>query len=239
MNSNTGEQNPATLSSWESAFYTEFGVILISDMMAPALVNEVILRQHAIIEADDAVDSNQSFLTPGLSQLQFENGLSIAATPDRVQFLQRGEFADPEVNRCPIVATNFIRSLFSNPCSSVGINFSMVLPQKQNSAGQATRTTRFFNQPEVWSALRGNHPEMHFRTVYKSEERTLTVQVGPVIKDGDQSAVGEVYSANFHRVLASNDEEESRARLNEILRNWQLDLEEFKELATNLENVEP
>ena len=47
-----------------------------------------------------------------------------------------------------------------------------------------------------------------------------------------------MYPANFPRALASNDESESRAGLHEILKDLHLELEEIKELVSNLENVE-
>ena len=99
----------------------EFSVVLVANSNNPTIINPDFLLHNEIVNADLSLQGDP-ITTPLFSQVVFEGGIAVVATPDRVIFQQTGDPLALKDILCPKIAERYLKKVPHVPYSAVGIN---------------------------------------------------------------------------------------------------------------------
>lgn len=203
----------------------QLSVVLIADNVDPSMINPDFLRHNGIV--DHGLQTGQPPVsTPVFSQVAFEDGFTVTAQTDRVEFVQRGE-ALTEDAASPNVARRFLEKFPYPSYKAIGINLTGVRPLDPGSVGGVADA---LIERGAWMAFGDVSPVVSLKATYLYENRQITMDVHDAKKqntDGDEQR-GLLFAVNIHRDISETDQGRRIARLMSILSAWKDDLSNFQ-----------
>ena len=206
----------------------QLSVVLIADNVDPSIINPDFLRHNGIV--DHGLQTGQPPVsTPVFSQVAFEDGFTVTAQTDRVEFVQRGE-ALTEDAVSPNVARRFLEEFPYPSYKAIGINPTGINPLDPGSVGGVSDA---LIDRGAWMAFEDVSPVVSLKAVYPCENRQITMDVHDAKRlntDGSERP-GLLFAANIHRDVSETDQGRRIARLMSILSAWKDDLSNFQILV--------
>lgn len=206
-----------------------FSVVLVANSNNPSILNPDFLRYNDIVEPSLRVEGTP-ITTPAFSQVTFEGGLSVKADPNRVMFEQVGDSLATENVICPEMANRYLQKVPHVPYSAVGINpkgfrvSSTAVPEKVSAA---------LLDKGAWLSFKDVQPDIHLKTIYKFEKRTIVLDVVEAKKQAKNGVepLGILFQANIHRDISVTNQQNRITVVSNILASWKDDLSDFNALA--------
>ena len=208
----------------------ELSVVLVAKRNDPGIINPDFLRHNDIVDANLQV-KEPPISTPVFSQAVFENGLRVAAEPNRFIFGQQGEPLTEDVCISPEVARRFLEKVPHIPYSAIGINPKGIRSWDDESAGGVADALVGGGD---WMSFQDVRPDIHLKALYNYESRQISMDVGRAQNkksDGPESQVL-LFQVNIHRDIPATEESRCVERLLSILSKWKDDLYDFNNLVT-------
>ncbi len=181
-----------------------FSVVLVANSNNPSILNPDFLRYNEIVEPSLQVQGTP-ITTPAFSQVTFEGGLSVKADPNRVMFEQVGDSLATENVICPEMANRYLQKVPHVPYSAVGINPKGL----RVSPTAAEKVSTALLDKGAWLSFKDIQPDIHLKTVYKFEKRTIVLDVVEAKKQAKNGVepLGILFQANIHRDIPSTNQQ--------------------------------
>ena len=224
------EQNTANGTESEIGILrlSEIVVVLVDESNNPSVLNPDYLLSLGISEEKWTVENSIS--TPMYSEVEFNHGLSLRSTPNRVLVGQEGNSLIPEEIGAPKVAKNYIHSLPYSKCSAIGLNFTGY----REWSGSLTRSVSdALRDRGEWLSFQGAKPEVELKARFQQQSRAITLTVSVERpKQLDAVASEEMrFRANFRHDIEVENEDSPLGTLDSVLDSWQSVLAEFSVLT--------
>ena len=209
----------------------EISVVLVATSNNPSILNPDFLRYNKIVNSDRQVQ-DPHVSTPAYSQVTFEGGLTVKADPERVIFEQQGNALSVDDIVCPETARRYVKNVPHVPYRAVGINPKGFI---LSTAVSEEKVVNALVNNGAWMKFKDNTPNIQLKAIYRSNERTITLDIAEVRKKGtDGSEVpGLLFQGNFHRDIKDGKPQKRINRLTSVLQSWREDLSDFNLLVRN------
>jgi len=215
-------------------------VLEVSFVVVAVSHNPTILNHDYLIRKGLITEEWQPAAPPvcayPFAQVQYLNGVSVVAQPDKLAFTQQlagiDEINDPD--RLAKLASGYINSLPEVDYRQVGFNvkafvdFGITESQKEKPL-----LTPLLIKDGPWSSFQGVEPASGVRLVYTVHDKLLTMGVDQgtiTIKDGPQRH-GAAISGNIHRDFSADSLANRRGKITSAIAVWNADLSEIVEFA--------
>ncbi len=209
--------------------FVELAIVLVTSRSDPSILNPDFLRHNGIVDKGLPL-TRSPVSTPMFSQVEFDEGITIRADPDRFVFEQRGHPLSNEACLAPTIASKFIETVPTLGYVAVGVNPKRILPTNNS---ERSDTLNFFVDQGDWTSFDNIRPNGQFRTYYEFDDRTVSIELKPVVIKEDDEVVsnGLSYSANVHRDVSEEGEWKSAENARKILGRWEEDVKDFERLV--------
>lgn len=206
----------------------QLSVVLIADNVDPSMINPDFLRLNGIV--NHGLQTGQPPVsTPVFSQVAFEDGFTVTAQTDRVEFVQRGE-ALTEDAASPNVARRFLEKIPYPAYKAIGINPTGAKPLDPEYVGGVADA---LIERGAWMAFGDVSPIVSLKATYLYDNRKIAMDVQDAKRrDASGSELsGLLFAVNIHRDISETDQGRRIASLMSILSAWKDDLSDFKNLV--------
>ena len=208
----------------------EFSVVLVANSNNPTIINPDFLLHNEIVNADLSLQGDP-ITTPLFSQVVFEGGIAVVATPDRVIFQQTGDPLALKDILCPKIAERYLKKVPHVPYSAVGIN-----PKgyRQLPAERQEKVSDVLINKGAWMSFKDVVPEVYLKTIYQYDKRTIVLDIaeGKKRENDDIEIPGLLFQVNIHRDIPPTTNQQDRIKtISDILALWKQDLSDFDALV--------
>ena len=207
-------------------------IVLVADKFDPSMINPDFLRHSGIVDPNLQI-KQPAVSTPVFSEVIFEGGLSVVAQPDRFNVVQHRETLTEDI-ATPDIAKRFLEKVPYPSYKAIGINPTYFKRLNDASEGVATALIK----GGKWMAFGGVSPAYLLKAVYSYEGKQIAMDVQDVKmrESGSSESSGLLFAGNIHRDILETDQVRRIARLMLILSEWEGDLHDFKNLATQFDS---
>jgi hypothetical protein len=199
----------------------------------PTLITPEFLKYSQVVPADWEVAGNPIRNFQG-SQVNFQNGVSVMAQPQRISFAELAADKEADALVSAQLAVKLVDVLPSLNYVGVGVNLRGYI-----DFGSDTRQARDFMfqnllAPGAWKQL-GNAPVqagMNLGYTFDGRRLNLTINEATLqTSDGQTSAIA-LFNGNFDYDVANTIAPAAHTqRIKQIVSNWQQDLKLYKEVV--------
>ena len=224
----TEEKPPEIANDEKHIELVEFAVVLVAPSNDPSIINQDFLYRFNIVGPEFEVQQ-PTISTPVLSHISFTRGLSVVSVPDRVVFSQSGNPLGVAEVVSPGVAKRYVERVPHIAYTAVGINPKAF---RHSTVTNPANMSNALHDHGAGISFQGVVPEVQIKTNYAYSDRTIVFEVGESEGQIDGNAVsGILFQANIHRDFTNVEPPVNTEILLDILHGWQNDLNDFRELA--------
>lgn len=213
-----------------SVHLAQLSVVLVVNQVDPSILNPDFLRHNQIVDPDAQV-SAPSVSTPQLSQVTFQDGVTVKANQNQVIFEEAGDPLQPDCVRSPSMAIRFV-TLFPNIFyKAIGIN-PIAVPFLDGAVDERVAIENALVDKGQWLNLCGQSPKLGLRTVYRLQNKTVFLEIhDSEASEADARPPSVVaFRSNIHRDIDEPDQVARNQRLLSVLAKWEDDLKDFEKL---------
>ncbi|MGB6295899.1 MAG: hypothetical protein WBF90_06900 [Rivularia sp. (in: cyanobacteria)] len=210
----------------------ELAIAITAKNLNPNVVNLDFLKYTNIISSEWEL-ARQPVYTKNLTQLVFQNGIAIVAQPNRIVFGETIDAEDIQKLQISQIAEKYIEKLPNVEYQAVGINPKGFVTFTESNAATNYLLKNLLASGE-WREFGNTPPKAAIQLAYTLErcQLNLTINEG-LLQSGEKSVPTVLFSGNFDYKIAGNEPETRLQDLHQILQNWKINLETYKELINN------
>jgi hypothetical protein len=211
----------------------ELAIAIAAKNFNPIILNPDFLKYGDLIPEDWELARSPVY-TKDAVQLIFKNGVGIIAQPKRIVFVEALNTKNFDEIEIPDIARKFIEKLPKLDYQAVGIN-----PRGYVSYSSNDEAYRYFHQTLLnsgeWQNFGKAPVTASLQLAYSLEngQFNLTLNQGILKLPEDKSVPVLLFSGNFNYEIASQVQSERLRDLNQLILNWQSNLETFREVIDN------
>ena len=194
-----------------------FSVVVVAQSNNPTILNPDFLRHNGIVSSSRALrDDRPLFTTPVVSEVSFDEDLTVRAEPQRITFAQTGSGLAPENIDCPAIAKGYLRTVPHVPYTALGLNPRAVILNPPFA-----RLSKVLYAEGNWMSFSGATPGFELKAAYQLIDRRLTLTI--------QEAEGDTLlcEANIHRDVRETNQQMRVNTILSMLDCWKDDLDQF------------
>ncbi len=207
----------------------QFSTVVAGNTHNPSILNPDFLAAQDIVPEGWGWKLAETFTTPPMALVRYEQGVSITIEPNRLQVIDAGLDDDPTVSKAADIASAYASALPHVHYTSVGINFQSIF---EASSPEELLKTRFVREGAWDTAQRPLHAA-GLRLVYELSDGarvTLSLDAGEAVKPGEtQKRPVVIARANFNR---NCEGELAHTQVEQHLRNVSGDWATYQELIS-------
>lgn len=201
------------------ATLVQVSTVVIGETHNPSILNPDFLASQGIVPKAWGWKLADTFTTPPLSLVRYENGVTVTVEVNKLQVVDPSVGDDPTSTRAASVAAEYVAALPHVRYTAVGINFQSII--KADSPEDVLKK-RFLKPDSCDTPERPLHAA-GYRLVYVLSDGarvTLSIDAGQAMKpeEGEPQSVI-LTRANFHRVCSEDPVAPEVARHLEALPN--------------------
>ena len=207
---------------------SNFSVVILAQAHNPSILNPDFLRQNDIV-AENFKPRNVVCTQP-VAQVVYEEGISIIAEFERLQFVDVDINRIPQDSPIPDIALRYIGVLPHVRYKSVGINFAgHCLFAGKDSA--RSFISKKFVKPGTWLS-EDEVTDVGITFAYHTEngKNTLTIKPGEVVKSEGSGVPAILINANYHLDVSEGD----LVSIKSFVSGWQVSYDHFKQFVEGL-----
>ncbi len=213
----------------------EMAVAIGVERQDPTLLTPDFLRQSNIVPADWEL-VQQPIRSPQAAQVRYKNGLTVFCTPNRIVFSEtfRGKGLDDLT--FSNLAQRYSEVLCNLKFQAVGVSFRGHVLFPGNGQVAHDYICQGLLQPGSWQHLGKAPMRAELNLMYPLERNLLKLSVQEaMLPVSEQERVPVVvFGADFQTPLKPNTPVSLQTQLGQVIQNWQLDLESYKQVVTQL-----
>ena len=214
----------------------ELAIVITAKNYDPSLLNPNFLKYSGIIPEDWEL-ARQPVVSNRASQIVFNNGIYIAAQPNRLMFVEAlNNKEDKTEARIPQLARKYIEILRTIEYQALGINFRGYSTVTNTTVEENNYLIDKLIQPGEWQQCGTKPVKAGLNLLFSYDDKQLNVSVneaGLKLPESEQVPVV-LYSGNFHYDISEKEPENVLPSLNSIIDNWQQDLEIYTDVVSKL-----
>jgi hypothetical protein len=211
----------------------ELAIVVAVKNLDPTLISSEFLRYSQIIPADWEL-LGQPIRVPQAVQINFNNGVSIVAQPDRISFIARLGATTEEPTNIAEVAQRYVQTLPNMDYLAVGVNAKghVAFPGDPEAARDY-----FFGKllaPGVGQAVGSAPARGALQLVYPFEGKRLNLAIAEALLQlpEAESVPVVLFTGNFDYGLQTITAEERGSKLQQVIQNWQADLAIYQDVVS-------
>ena len=216
----------------------ELAIVITAKNYDPSLLNPGFLKYSGIVSPDWEL-AKQPIISSRGSQIIFNNGIYIAAQPNRLMFVEalntKEDISEAEI---PQLAHRYTEILRTIEYQAVGINFRGYSTCTNTTVEDNNYLIENFIQPGEWQNCGTSPVKAGLNLMFTYEDKQLNLAVneaGLKLPESEQAAIV-LYSGNFNYDLQDYEPGKGLERLESIVDNWQQDLEIYTDVVGKLTN---
>lgn len=212
----------------------QLSLVVAAKNYNPAKISLDFLTASGIIPCDWQL-RKKPYITSGLVQLQFKNGVSITAQPGRIIFGQAIAQLEGQEAFVPVVAHRYVEKLpaadYQYLQTSLGSIYS--LGEGEDTVRQLIVETLLSHSP--WHSFGKSPVKASLDLLYELENCQLSLKVDEARLQKSEAATipAVAFAGNFNYSLANYNGQEKLSRLCQLIDNWQKDLQTFHEIVND------
>ena len=217
--------------SLEQTSLEELAIVVLAKGLNPASFTPDFLVHSGIIPADWALVS-KPVITAQLSQVVFQNGISLTAEPNKVTFAESLMSKGDEELAIAKLAAQYVETLPNAAYLAVGINPQKVVPFSDRPQDVNTFMAQTLLQPGPWQELGSEPMQASLNLAYQLEDWRLQLSLNPteLRLPGDVLMPSLLFAGNFHYELKADGAEARKAELLEAIATWPEQLKAYRSL---------
>jgi hypothetical protein len=207
----------------------ELAIAIAAKNLNPTALNPDFLKYTGIIPTDWEL-ARQPVYTNQAAQLAFQSGVSIIAQPNRIVFVEA--IANKNVQELQVaeIASNYTQKLSQVEYQVVGIN-----PVGYVSFDSDAESHQYFSQtllsPGSWQDFGETPVRAGIDLSYTLSRSQLNLKINQaILKFPEKSVSAILFAGHFNYQIAGDNPEEQRSDLQQVIQNWQTDLETYQKL---------
>ncbi|MEW6109739.1 MAG: hypothetical protein AB1632_11325 [Nitrospirota bacterium] len=154
---------------------TDFNIVILANAHNPSILNPDFLRINNIVDAK--LNPVESLCTPPISQIRYDDNISIAADTERLTFSDNKEERLPSGTPIPSIAINYVNVLKHVPYKAVGINF-MGFYEFSHMVPDQFLLNKFIKKGS-WCEFEGIQPGVGLNFAYKTKDIIFNLNINP------------------------------------------------------------
>ena len=215
----------------------ELAIVITAKNYDPSLLNPGFLKYSGIVNpnwelARKPVINNRS------AQIVFNNGVYIAAQPNRLMFVEALNSKE-DINNAeiPTLANRYVEILRTIEYQAVGINFRGYTNCTNTTVEENNYLIDNFIQPGEWQNCGSKPVKVGLNLAFDYGDKQLSLSIneaGLKLPDSEQVPIV-LFSGNFNYDLNAEDIAQILPKLNSVITNWQQDLAIYTEVIGKLQ----
>ncbi|MBW4501226.1 MAG: hypothetical protein KME57_17090 [Scytonema hyalinum WJT4-NPBG1] len=214
--------------------FEELAIALIANQFNPSILHMDFLKMSGMIPSDWELQK-QPILTATVSQLVFQNGVSLVAQPRSVTFTQTIDPKNENALKIPELVRHFVEKLPNSDYQAMNINPKIIVAFPAGKDIARKYIVQKLLSPGPWSHLGVAPIQAAVNFFYQLERCKLFVNLNEAqIQQPDQQPLSALlFSGSFNYEVASYTPGERLQQLKLRLESWSKDLETFRQIVTN------
>lgn len=208
---------------------THFSVVVLAQTHNPTILNPDFLRNTGIVPGEYKI---KNFIcTPPIAQVIYEEGISVIAEFEKIQFVDELLERLPHESPIPQIAVNYIGTLPYVKYTAAGINFAGHRRFSDHEAVRAFIRKRFVKEGP-WTNSQNEAIDIGLNFVYSSGtvKRTININPGEYKKTEEDSGPIVVLRYNHHLAVPPNDTDAIAA----FVLDWKNAFKQYVEFNDNI-----
>ena len=207
---------------------SNFSIVVLAQAHNPSILNPDFLKNNDIVSTD--FKTKNVICTPPVAQVVYEEGISIVADFERLQFIDTILERIPESSPIPGIAVRYIKTLPHVRYTACGINFAgyFLFPEKNSARSFISEK---FIKPGPWlSQSEATDIGVTFTYSIENTKKTVSLKSGEIIQPDGERPPGILVNANYHLDIPEGNLEP----INSFIANWQSSFSHFKQFVEKL-----
>lgn len=213
----------------------ELVIVITANNYDPSLLNPDFLRYSSIVPADWTL-AKQPVVSNRVSEIIFSNGVQLAASPNRLMFIESLSGKEAEEIIVSEIAKKYINVLHDIEYERAGINFRGYTHCPQQTIESNRYILDNFIAPGEWQNCGCKSINASLNLVFNYEAKKLSldiVEAGLKLPEAEQVPVI-LFSGNFDYDLSAEVNTQRVEKLEQVLNNWQDDLTIYTDVINKL-----
>jgi len=207
--------------------------VLAVDKHNPILLNPEFLKAEEIIPSDWELTQSPTYIQ-GTALVVFRNGIYIAHQGNVIAFFEDTRAKDFENLEVPQIVQNYVERFPQENYRAVGLNLEghTTFNRQEEARNYLLRT---IHNPNHLHESNEDIVQAIVNFIYNIDrgQLTLTIRNTELKPSAEESIPVILFAANFHRDIAEISEKERLHFLSQVIRDWQTDIETYREIVTN------
>ncbi|MBD2445945.1 hypothetical protein H6G76_02000 [Nostoc sp. FACHB-152] len=211
----------------------EFGIVIAVKNHQPTILNPDFLKYSGIVPADWEL-ARQTIFTNNVVQITYTSGINIVAEPNRIMFLEAIEGKELAQVMIPDIVRKYVQALPNLEYEALGIN-----PRKHITFEQQHQASKYLSEklllPGEWQEIGQAKVRASLNLAYTLERSPFYLSINEAaIRQEDETMTPIVmFNGSFSYELSGDNITERLLGLQQVLDNWQADLEIYQEIINN------
>lgn len=170
----------------------------------------------------------------GFVRLDYEDDISVLAQHNRVMFAEAIGNKNPELLKVPSIASNYAQTLPNMESEGLAISCRGAVPFTSSEDARKYITEQLMS-PGAWQQVGDEPMEANISLTYRFKRAPLFINISEAtLRSTEESTIPIVlFSGSFSYSLSGETPAEKLASLQQVIGNWQEDLETFSNIVNN------
>ena len=175
---------------------TNFSIVVIAQAHNPTILNPDFLKNNNIVEA--ALTPKIVICTMPVAQVVYEEGISIVAEFERLQFIDTSSERIPENSPIPQIAARYIETLPHVRYTAAGINFSGHYLFKDKDSARSFLSGKFIKEGPWLQQEKAADIGLRFIYAFENQKKTISLEPGEIVRSENEKLPVILVNANYH-----------------------------------------
>jgi hypothetical protein len=212
---------------------TELTIIIAAPNQTPALLTPDFLLGSGIVPSDWEL-ARPPALNPQLSQIAFNNGISITAQPGTIAFTESLTNQENDNLKIPTIAQKYTEVLPNLDYQGVAISprSFLTFPESDENAARDYLINTLF-VPGKWlnNGIAPVRTNLNFSYTLESGQFNLSINEAQLQRPEKPPEAALLFSGNFPYQITENIDNQKQQYIKQLIENWQRDLEVYREIV--------
>ncbi|HAC62455.1 MAG TPA: hypothetical protein DCF68_02690 [Cyanothece sp. UBA12306] len=227
MTSDTNTKTPLEIREIQ-----EMAIAISAKNFNPTMLSEEFLKFSGIIDQDWEL-GKKPVLGTNISQVTFQNGVSIVVQPRNITFMQAIGTKETSELKIPSVAQKYVSKLPNAEYQGVSLSPKRLIPFPNTQDGAREYITKNLLAPGSWQEFGQSSVQAGLNLLYQLDRCQLSLNINEAkISMPDKSSISALlFSGNFNYSLTNVVQAERLEQLSQAINNWESDLKDFQEIV--------
>ncbi len=210
----------------------ELAIAISAKNLNPTMLSQEFLKQTGIVPNQWEL-AKKPVLGQNLSQVTFQNGVSIVAQPRTITFMESLGTKQPNELNIPKVARQYVEKLPNTDYQGLSITPKTLVPFPGKNEGARNFITKTLLSPGPWQDY-GNTPvQAGLNLLYQLDRCQFSVSINEAkLQMPDKSSIPALlFAGNFNYNVGGESPQEIIEKLKKGIDDWQSDLNAFQEMV--------